>query len=183
MNVARMAYVTITEGDSFRRFERNLSVLALSGALVGDLNHSRKFISSFAICLKEELLARLSYLITAPRGCFGDKPSPMGAATDKVTLGRRTLQAASVSTLIDGKITVYLVGAPPAITKTGAALAKLLLETIEAVGLPRDFVKQNCVSLSTDGEYVNLGVGDKLNALLGLEEVSILRYSYDRPSP
>ncbi|KAF4646900.1 hypothetical protein FOZ61_004985, partial [Perkinsus olseni] len=45
----------------------------------------------------------------------------------------------------------------------------LLLETIEAVGLPRDFIKQNCVSLSTDGEYVNLGVGDKLNALLGLE--------------
>ncbi|KAF4650573.1 hypothetical protein FOL47_001043 [Perkinsus chesapeaki] len=179
MNVARVAYLTVIEGDSFSRFERSVAALALAGSSVGDQNHSRRFMDNFLVAMRLELLARMTYVITAPRASLGNRCCPFGIATDKVTLSKRTLQPLSVTTISNGLITSYLVGSPVASDKSGLGLASLALDTILGMGLSKEFVSKNCVSLSTDGEYLNLRAGERLSELLGVDDDAQLYHGWD----
>jgi len=66
MVVRREAYRILKTGASHLSFQQNLAVLDRQGLVVGDINHSRKFVSEFTDSVATVLQERQKELMQSP---------------------------------------------------------------------------------------------------------------------
>ncbi|EER07499.1 hypothetical protein Pmar_PMAR020664 [Perkinsus marinus ATCC 50983] len=172
--VARCVYFSVVENMSGRGYERLLALNAVNGVKIGDMGHSRNsFRPLFIQTMIKEMKGRIRALFTRSWLCFGNRPSPMAASCDKVTIRRRTLQPVAVFTLVNGRISCYLLSAPIASDKSGKGLADLVVRTLEDV-FDKSFLQNFLTAVATDGEYHNLRLGDKLRANLDIDPTTLV---------
>ena len=65
-------YQILYEGDSFRRFEREVSWLHMIGVDLGNINHSEHFCRSLLPFLRNEICSKMIQLMATNLGCTGN---------------------------------------------------------------------------------------------------------------
>ena len=91
MRVARLAFCSYREADSYKSFERRVYVNHLGDTPMGTINHSEKFVASFLTSVDAEVVARLSNFYAATNPAT-DHPPSFALIADKATLLSRTGQ-------------------------------------------------------------------------------------------
>ena len=75
LTLGLMVYQILYEGDSFCRFERDVSWLHMIGVDLGSRNHSEHFCRSLLPFLRNEICSEMIQLMATNLGCTGNKRS------------------------------------------------------------------------------------------------------------
>jgi len=174
LNVARIAYKTIREGDSHVRFEREVSAINLMGLNLGEKNHHRSFVSSFAESAEAVLRSSQRRFLDTPRVETGRRPV-FAVNADKLTCMRRTSQLVGIIMIVDGEFIAGMLGCTTCGTNldgdhTAASLLSVL-EDKDFVGLSRERLRKQCVGAAFDGAYFSTHVPSWFCRKLGISEV------------
>jgi len=174
LNVARIAYKTIREGDSHVRFEREVSAINLMGLNLGEKNQHRSFVSSFAESAEAVLRSSQRRFLDTPRVETGRRPV-FAVNADKLTCMRRTSQLVGIIMIVDGEFIAGMLGCTTCGTNldgdhTAASLLSVL-EDKDFVGLSRERLRKQCVGAAFDGAYFSTHVPSWFCRKLCISEV------------
>ena len=101
MNLGRACMQGYLLGRPFTDYESNILLLKMSGAEVGELNHSRKFPPAFRSSVSKVVNRRVKKFIQTPLEQTGHMP-PVCISADKGTYKHRGRQFLSVVTIMPG---------------------------------------------------------------------------------
>ena len=165
-------------------YEEQVSLLAINGVDVGELNHSRMFAAKFIPYLANNIDTKIKSFLTTSMIQTGFRPA-LKITADKATFCHRTRQFIGATTVIpdaEEVIQCTFLGAPivrvdsvdkelsdevesePQINPhTGIGIANNIWKTTSHFGI----ITENYVGCAFDGQYHNLNVPHLLNQLFG----------------
>ena len=168
-NVFRAAITDLKMGSAARHFETLLSCLALCGADIGNIGHSRKLFPDILYCLDKAVNEQTAAWLNTPLPSTSMQPH-FWATVDKGTPSRVTNQAILIIARdASGTPCLIPVGSPDVYSNLDAsygALAEMITETIS-----KNFgnnVLTRLVGVSADGPYQTPSFREKLMGLLGI---------------
>ena len=176
MRNGRTCYKIYYNGRSYSDFEDDLLLQWMNGCIIGDINHSRKFVSAFRPYVYNEIKRRLEEYLTNPLPQTGHQPA-LNVAIDKATHRHKTRQFISAVTIVPGSedlITVVSLGCPGVKGNFGKDLAKSAKDGLDAYKVSGHQIE----GASVDGQYFNLDVPTHFAELYDLPEDSIY-WGYD----
>ena len=138
MNLGRLSMEKYLKGRSYYDYETDVLLLAQSGAVVGELNHSRKFPAAFRPFVTKVVHDKVQKYLNTPLKQTGHLP-PCGVSADKGTYKHRSRQFLSCVTVMPGGnnwLEVLTCG-KPVVTQgsTGLELAKNMKGGFDYIGL------------------------------------------------
>jgi hypothetical protein len=154
LSVSRLAYMCIKEGDSYSQFKCGLLTLHLSGARIGEKNHSHNFMKPFSESVEKVMRASMKRLHGKARAQTGSCPV-FSLNADKPTCMRRTSQLVVAIVLVNGKFVPIFIGC----RKTGSEhhgehTAQHLMDVLtEDLGLSKRHLRVQFVCFAADGAY------------------------------
>ena len=126
------------KGRPYTDYEDDVMLLAQSGAIVGELNHSRKFPASFRPSVTKVIHKKVESFLKSPLVQTGHLP-PCGISADKGTYKHRSRQFLSCVVVMPGDnnwLEVLTCGQPMVTqSSTGQELAKNMKSGYDYVGL------------------------------------------------
>ena len=127
MNCGRLCIKNYHLGRPYSDYEYDVLMLKMSGAVVGELNHSRKFPAAFRGSVCQVVNSRVRRFVQTPLVQTGHLP-PVGISADKGTYKHRSRQFLSLVTIMPGgtNLVENLSCGQPVVTEgsTGLELAK-----------------------------------------------------------
>ena len=96
MNVGRQCYNNIKIGRPERHFESDLLILRMSGATIGNINHSRIFIENIRPVFARQIRNKCKNFFTSPMKQTGHRP-PCAVSGDIGTWKHRSRQFVGVT--------------------------------------------------------------------------------------
>lgn len=177
MVLGRAAYQILKNGDAYSKYEDYLSVLKVSGLDIGNINHSRKFVSSLVRPISEALDSRLKHFLQLLIPSTG-RATPICVLADKLTPNRTTFQIIGIFGFIAQKFQSLVLALPALGGNTGFEVTKCLKAGLDCLDLNTQELRERMVGGAFDGEYITLGVGPLLNQALLIEDLDSEWYSY-----
>jgi hypothetical protein len=133
----------------------------VNGLDMGDINHSKKFVTSFLPALAGEVQKRWSNFLASPMVATGCWP-PVSVMADKATHQRNMRQLIGGITINPGGealLVPVFFGAPICPRGDGQYLKDNVVATIDSF-----IISEQIVNFTGDGVYEHCGVGEKLNS-------------------
>ena len=168
LNVGRMAYQGLREGDSYESFTRRLVIAKSNGVEVGDINHSRAFISRFRDCCRTVVMERIATFFETEDPATGRLPI-VAVIADKVTENRRTGQLVGVIVMVEGRLVAIFIDDLVVRTHTALGLAENIVAALGKVRLTKEKLKKQMAGGAFDGQYIVLGADRKLCELVDID--------------
>ena len=138
LNLGRLCVKNYLLGRPYTDYQSDVFVLKKGGAVVGELNHSRKFPAAFRPFVVKVVHGRVKKYLQTPLKQTGHLP-PVGISADKGTYKHRSRQFLSCVTVIPGgnNWPEILTFGKPVVTKgsTGMGLAENMKTGYDYVGL------------------------------------------------
>ena len=101
LNLGRLCMEKYIKGRPYTDYEDDVMLLAQSGAIVGELNHSRKFPASFRPSVTKVIHKKVESFLKTPLVQTGHLP-PCGISADKGTYKHRSRQFLSCVVVMPG---------------------------------------------------------------------------------
>ena len=158
-SMRHLAYFTIHSNLPFEQFPTLLATVNKCGLNLGDINHTRNFVTSFLELVNEEIFQKTYQW-------FSDQQE-LTVTLDIGTVYGITLLAILV---IGKEGTVKLINIAPITSKKGADVASVCYETLKMNGKIQDSeLKEKVVGLTGDGAFAKLNkpFKNKITELLG----------------
>ena len=114
MNLGRVCMKNYLLGRPYLDYKKDVLVLKMSGAVVGEMNHSRMFPAAFRSSVKHVVHKRVKKFLQTPMKQTCHLP-PVGISADKGTYKHRSRQFLSIVTVVPGGknlLTVLTCGQP-----------------------------------------------------------------------
>lgn len=163
-----MAYQGLREGDSYESFTRRLVIAKSNGVEVGDINHSRAFISRFRDCCRTVVMERIATFFETEDPATGRLPI-VAVIADKVTENRRTGQLVGVIVMVEGRLVAIFIDDLVVRTHTALGLAENIVAALGKVRLTKEKLKKQMAGGAFDGQYIVLGADRKLCELVDID--------------
>ena len=177
MNLGTIVMKNILLGRPYLDYESDVLVLKLSGAPVGELNHSRKFAASFRNSLVMVVNKRVKQFMQTPLLQTGHLP-PCAISADKGTFKHRSRQFLSCVTVIPGgaNLLEVLTCGQPVVTQgsSGKQLALNMKSGFDYVGIDPQQIESGVF----DGVYFHCSIEEHLGHLYKLKAGKVL-FSWD----
>jgi hypothetical protein len=152
-------------------------ILSKSGAVVGDLNHSRKFPAAFRLAVAKIVYSKMKKFLQTPLKQTGHLP-PCGVSADKGTYKHRSRQFLSCVTIMPGgnNWLEVLTSGQHVVTEgsSGLELAKNLKGGFDCIGLNSLQIESGVF----DGGYFHCSIEEHLGRLYNLPPGQVL-YIWD----
>ena len=171
INLGRIAYKVIREGQSYLSYEREILLAHLNGALhLGILHHSEKFVRDmlphFVTVLKEDT----AKFLATPQELLGGRCPPITVNADKATTKGRTGHIIGALVFDPGRGEIIGMMLADSVVTEGdsdaAGLSAALLKAIKEF-IPDDAAcREQLTAFSFDGQYIVGGVPKQLWAKL-----------------
>ena len=167
LNIFRLRYYQIKHGLSYLSFEDMVLMAQMNKTDVGDINHSRKFATQIDKNLSEVMKSDFKEALETKLEGTG-RLRPLGFAMDKMTPNKQTGQVHAMLTPVpENPLSEHLivpVMMPVPVVKHGDAigLANMSKEIFNEAGAKDHQLE----GLGWDGQYVKMGVLDKLFEIL-----------------
>jgi hypothetical protein len=175
--VARSALKTVREAQSFRFFEREIFDKHVDGVNVGNLNHSRDFITRFIPAMYSVLVKRIHTFLTTPQANIGGRLPPFCITADKMTALRRTGQCVGMLTMEEGQIGALLIGHDPVgMELSGPQVARHTLKSLERFVPSMPELKQSLTGQAYDGAYFHDSVPSEFCKLVDMNLEWVLAF-------
>ncbi|KAJ8041006.1 hypothetical protein HOLleu_15484 [Holothuria leucospilota] len=168
MTVGRQAYRILKYGRPFADFEVDMLLLSSAKVNVGNLNHSRKFVSNLRPAFAEAVNQRVRAFLQQPLESMSCIP-PVGIVTDNVTSKRRTGQMYAAVLFTPGMpnlLTPISLGVTPNKKHDGLSIADEICEVCTTYGI----LSRQLAGFGFDGQYFHLKVDSKLKEKLKLDD-------------
>ena len=169
LNLFRLRYNGIKQGDSYRNFEQAVLTAHLNKVDTGDINNSVNFGRDLTKHIKKAMQSKLAENLSLPVDGTKEK-RPVGIVAGKITPNKRTghiiglIVPAPENPLSGGFLIPVLLETPPVKDHTAEGLAQQVLDVVHAAGVEDHQVQGGGV----DGQYILMGVWGKLLAKLDL---------------
>lgn len=177
MNLGRICMKNYILGRPYTDYESDVLVLKMSGATVGELNHSRKFPASFRKSVCQVVHERVSKYLSTPLKQTGFLP-PVCISADKGTYKHRSRQFLSCITIMPGgnNFVEVLTCGQPVVTKgsSGKALAENMKEGFDSFGISSKQIESGVF----DGVYFHCSISKHLEELYKTNQEHVL-YTWD----
>ena len=177
MNLGRACMQSYLLGRPYTDYESNVLLLKMSGAEVGELNHSRMFPAAFRTYVSKVVNRRVKTYLQSPLEQTGHLP-PVCISADKGTYKHRSRQFLSVVTIMPGgeSFLVVVSCGQPVVTdgSTGRELAKNMKNGFDATGVSSIQIE----GAVFDGVYFHCSIEEHLTQLYKLEPGQVL-YTWD----
>ena len=170
LKIARIAYSMYKTGQPYKNFETNLLLADLNGSKLGNLNHSRFFVTNFLESTKESLSDMVINYIIKEQSKTGHK-IPLTISADLATYMRNTRQFVSLilpifnsETLLQAiPLAADIVGSDG---RKGTEIAEQILSILETFNISPPQIS----SIVFDGAYIKEHVHEKLCEFLGIDQ-------------
>ena len=168
MNLGTVIVKNILLGRPYLDYESDVLVLKMSGAPVGDPNHSRKFTASFICSLVKVFNNRVNNFFQVPLKATGHLPA-VAISADKGTFKHRSRQFLSCVSMIPGgtNLLEVLTCGQPVVTQgsSGYELAKNMKTGFDYVGIHADQIESGVF----DSVYYHCSIEENLGHLYKLK--------------
>ena len=153
--VARTAYLVIKERQPFSKFPMMLLNLKLCNVNIGNINHSRFFLSSFLPCIKKALVERFIKYLKGPSSKTGFK-LPISLVDDLATSAKKTRQFVHlIMPMTDSEVLLAAVPVAARAIATGGRTGEGLAATLKQVLDETEVSYSQVVSCTWDGAYIH----------------------------
>ena len=177
MNLGNICMKNYKLGRPYTDYEADVLLLEKSGAIVGELNHSRKFPAAFRSCVKKAVHNRVCKFFSTPLDCTGHLP-PLAVSADKATFKHRSRQFLSVVTVIpggDNLLEVISCGQPVVTAgSSGVELTKNIKSGLDEYNVLGCQIESGVF----DGVYFHCSIEEHFDEIYKIEPGSVL-YSWD----
>ena len=168
LTVGRVAYTIIKEALPYSKFDKLLLTMSLRDTEIGNINHSRFFVTNFLDNIKDALSEKLVNYLSTPLIQTNFKV-PVSIVDDLATYQRKTRQfICAIIPMMDSE---SLLAAVPLTAKliasggrTGEGLAESIHRTLDNFSIEYN----QLVSCTWDGAYIHENVGARLIRRLGI---------------
>ena len=162
MNLGRLCMKLYLKGRPYSDYEDDVLVQKMNGAVVGELNHSRKFPAAFRPFVSKTIVRRVSEFIGRKLPQTGHLPA-VNITADKATYKHNTRQFLSCVTVMphaEELLQVISFGQPIVKGHTGIELARNIKEGMDKFNIKSCQIEGG----SFDGQYFHLGVQKALES-------------------
>ena len=177
MNLGTIIVKNILLGRPYSDYESDVLVLKMSGAPVGELNHSRKFAAGFRGSLVKVVNGRVKHFLRTPLLATGHLP-PVALSADKGTFKHRSRQFLSCVSVVPGgtNLLEVLTCGQPVVTQgsSGWQLAVNMKTGFDYVGIDPSQIESGVF----DGVYFHCSIEENLSTLYKLKPGKVL-YTWD----
>ena len=177
LNLGRICMKNYHLGRPYTDYEYDVLMLKKSGAVVGELNHSRKFPPAFRASVCKAVNRRVVKFIKTPLDQTGFLP-PVGISADKGTYKHRSRQFLSVVVIMPGgnNLLEVLSCGQPVVTggSSGSELAKNMKAGFDYLGVDASQIESGVF----DGVYFHCSIEQHLQQLYSLKPGKVL-YTWD----
>ena len=177
LNCGRLCMKNYHLGRPYSDYEYDVLMLKMSGSVVGELNHSRKFPAVFRSSVCKIVNKRSNNFIQTPLIQTGHLPC-VGVSADKGTYKHRSRQFVSIVVLIPGgpNLLEVLSCGQPVVTEgsSGLELAKNMKSGFDHLGVDASQIESG----EFDGVYFHCSIEENLGHLYNLKPGKVL-YTWD----
>ena len=167
INLFRIRYNEIMQGNSYNSSESDVLVAKLNKCEVGDVNHRRIFARALTKDIAATMDVDLKQALSRKLDCTNQRP-PVGMVMDKMTPNKRTGQIYAIiipvpsNPLSDVMLAPVMLEVPPVTHHDADGLAAMAKKVLNGAGVKDSQLE----GVGWDGQYVHLGVMEKLIELL-----------------
>ena len=169
LNLFRLRYTGIKQGDSYLNFEKSLLTAHLNKTDVGDTNNSFHFAKDITNHIQRAMQNKFAEKVGLVLEGTNEK-RPVGVVADKITPNRRTghiigmIVPTPENPMSESFLVPVLLETPPVKDHTAVGLAVQVKQAVNEAGVEDHQIQGGGV----DGQYILMGVWDKLLDLLEL---------------
>ena len=171
MLLSSIAYEIIYNTQSFRDYEKRVAILDSEGVDVGNINHSRDFVTRFLQCVYDYIKELCVNFFHTSLECTNQLP-PLCFKADKFTHKKEGSQAVIVRhpSLKNGKLFRETYVDHAKVEECGSEYwAKLLIKSIKSnFGFSDEEIRQVFAGAAADGQYIQCNLDRHLSSELNL---------------
>ena len=178
IGLARIRYNDIKHGNSYLSFEDSVVTANLNGTDTGDINNSRQFAKDITVYIKEVMDEKLKDAISTKLVSTGHNRQ-VGVISDKITPNKRTGHIMGLvlpvpeNPLSEPFLCPIHLNVPHVTDHTADGLAEQMLGVLHEAGVEDSQIS----GFGVDGQYIKMGVLNKLLNKLNLPESDISKLS------
>ena len=171
LHLFRLRYLGIKQGDSYLNFKNSLLTAHLNKVDIGDINNSFHFARDITKHIKKAMESKFADSLSVVLEGTNEK-RPVGIVADKITPNKRTghiiglIVPTPENPMTESFLVPVLLATPPVKDHTALGLAEQVKGVVTGAGVV-DGQEQGG---GVDGQYILMGVWDKLLDLLELGE-------------